>query len=245
MDKMAKEIYIIDKEENIDIHPMANVMPMLQEHEFKLLVKDIQTNGQKEPIVIYEEKVLDGRNRLKACQKLGLDIQAVKLDEEIDPVQYVKSMNVHRRHLRPAQLATLAVNDMETRARPVRGKLRNIVAREYGISPRLIQSAKQLKGKRPDLFEMVLNGEKKNLTIPSDDAGRKSATPLSERDFIIKLLELFPSEMKDILEEFLEELSGEQQKIVDERVRELRQEGLCDTIKGFKAPRINRKEESA
>lgn len=245
MDKITKEIYVIGKDETIEIHPAADRMPMLREKEFKLLVKDIQANGQKEPIVIYEEKVLDGRNRLKACRELGLDIRAIKLDEEIDPVEYVRILNLRRRQLRPAQLATIAVNDMETRPSPVRGKLRDIVAKEYGISPRMVQAAKQLKEKRLDLFEKAFNGEKKNLAIPIEDAEKKSAPSLSEHDFIIKLLKLFPYEMKDILDAFREGLSGEQRKIVDERVRELRQERIRDTIKGFRPLAINQEKESA
>ena len=44
-------------------HPLADLFPMMSDEEFKALVQDIGEHGQVEPIIIYENKILDGRNQ--------------------------------------------------------------------------------------------------------------------------------------------------------------------------------------
>ena len=54
-------------------HPLANLFPMMSDEEFKALVQDIGEHGQVEPIIIYEDKILDGRNRYKACEVINIE----------------------------------------------------------------------------------------------------------------------------------------------------------------------------
>ena len=53
--------------ERLEYHELANIFPLIQGVEFDELVKDIQWNGLQEPIILYEGKILDGRNRYNAC----------------------------------------------------------------------------------------------------------------------------------------------------------------------------------
>mgnify|MGYP003340424101 CR=1 FL=1 len=89
-------------------HEIANIFPLIQGDEFKELCEDIRRNGVREPIVLYEGKILDGRNRYRACKEIGLTAPAINFEGE-DPLGYVISLNVHRRHLRSDQRAAAAI----------------------------------------------------------------------------------------------------------------------------------------
>jgi hypothetical protein len=87
----------------IPFHPIANLFPLMEGEEFDALVADIKNNGQREPIILYEGKILDGRNRYRACLAAGVGLKLSKHEDDSpyigDPVAYVISKNVHRRHL--------------------------------------------------------------------------------------------------------------------------------------------------
>jgi ParB-like nuclease domain len=89
-------------------HPLADIFPLMEGAEFDALVADIKANGLREPIVLYEGKILDGRNRFRACLEAGIDpmVEENYGDDIGDPAAYVVSANIRRRHLRPEQKRT-------------------------------------------------------------------------------------------------------------------------------------------
>lgn len=97
-----------DSKKALDVHPAANLFPMMAEKEFAELVEDIRQHGQEEQIIVWRGQLLDGRNRLKACEQLGIQPNIGELDGDLDPVQYVLSHNLHRRHLTETQRSMVA-----------------------------------------------------------------------------------------------------------------------------------------
>jgi hypothetical protein len=85
----------------------------MEGEEFDALVADIKKYGLREKIVLYEGKILDGRNRYRALQKLDgfpgggrtftLGECVVNRPQITDPVAYVISKNIHHRHLTAEQ----------------------------------------------------------------------------------------------------------------------------------------------
>lgn len=81
-------------------HPAVNLFPVLKGQEFSDLCDDIRANGLINPIMLDDkDRVVDGRNRLNTCRKVGIVPQYEKLPEDTDPWSYAWSMNAERRHL--------------------------------------------------------------------------------------------------------------------------------------------------
>jgi hypothetical protein len=92
----------------LPIHPAANLFPMMSEEQFQALKADIDEHGQQEDAVTWKGQLVDGRNRVRACRELGIEPDIADLMDETDPVAYVLSHNLHRRHLSTNQRACVA-----------------------------------------------------------------------------------------------------------------------------------------
>jgi hypothetical protein len=88
-------------------HPHGKLFPPMIGEDFTAFVKDIEDNGQREPVTIHEEMVLEGWNRVRACVELRRPVK-VRPFEGNDPIAFVLSTNLHRRHLDTSQRALIA-----------------------------------------------------------------------------------------------------------------------------------------
>lgn len=86
-------------------HEVCGIFPMMSPDEFAGLKADIAEYGQREPIWLHAGQVIDGRNRLRACVELGIDPWFRKWDDGASLVEFVVSLNLHRRHLSSGQRA--------------------------------------------------------------------------------------------------------------------------------------------
>lgn len=96
------------EKERLTFHPVAEIFPMMEGQEFKDLVADISQNGLLEPIWLYDEQIIDGRNRYLACIENGIEPHFKELNGKTDLVNFVISMNLKRRHLDESQRALIA-----------------------------------------------------------------------------------------------------------------------------------------
>lgn len=89
-------------------HPLANIFPLLEGEEFDQLVTSIKASGgPRETIVLYEDMILDGRNRARACEVAGIEPSYTSFCGA-DPLAFVLDKNLHRRHLDDRQRASVA-----------------------------------------------------------------------------------------------------------------------------------------
>lgn len=150
------------------VHPAAELFPMMDAEALQALADDIREHGQREPVILYHGAVLDGRNRLLACELAGVEPRFVTVESEevVDPIAFVLSLNRHRRHMSPAQVAVLIVDvsDMYAVLAAERARVGNAkggsAERKSGIDPipdlpapkrnpdgrALVQAAKELGG---------------------------------------------------------------------------------------------------
>jgi hypothetical protein len=87
------------------VHPVAELFPMMNEEELVELAYDIKDNGLLNPIILDKDGVLiDGRNRLKACELMAIKPRFETLNGT-DAVAFILAQNVARRHLTKGQQA--------------------------------------------------------------------------------------------------------------------------------------------
>lgn len=93
-----------------EFHPVASIFPLMDGARYTELVEDIKQNGLREPITVHRDgRVIDGRNRYRACTQLGIEPPVKtwqRSDDEL--LGYVLSLNLHRRHLDESQRAMVA-----------------------------------------------------------------------------------------------------------------------------------------
>src|SRR5271154_7144810 len=89
------------------IHPLADIFPMMDDDELQNLAADIKENGLLNPILVADingtETIIDGRNRLSACQIAGVDPEFEAFDGNIPAL--IISADLQRRNLTKGQQA--------------------------------------------------------------------------------------------------------------------------------------------
>jgi SAM-dependent methyltransferase len=93
----------------MEFHDVCKLFPMMGEDEYRALVEDIRQHGLREPIVVWQGKIVDGRNRYRACMELGIEPQYREWDGRGSLTAFVVSQNLHRRHLTASQRAVIAL----------------------------------------------------------------------------------------------------------------------------------------
>ncbi len=89
----------------MEFHEIANIFPMMNDVEINGLRESIKKGFDKYfPILLYEGKILDGRNRYKACQLEKIEPLYNDFTGD-DPIEFVIKANSNRRHLTPGQKA--------------------------------------------------------------------------------------------------------------------------------------------
>jgi hypothetical protein len=94
-------------EPELKFHSLADLFPLMDGKEFDAFVEDVKTRGQQEPITLYQGAIIEGRNRYRACLKLGVKAQTKEYTGN-DPIGFVLSANLHRRHLNESQRSMIA-----------------------------------------------------------------------------------------------------------------------------------------
>lgn len=158
-------------------HPAADLFPLVEGDEFRALVEDISANGLLEPIWLCDGKIIDGRNRYRACIEARIlpRFREWKMNG-LSPISFVISENLHRRHLTQSQRAAISLDAEalfaeEAKDRQRKGKekipypqetgqARDKAAEMFGVNERYVSDAKKIRDLDPEKFEQIRSGEK-------------------------------------------------------------------------------------
>lgn len=140
---------------------------MMLPDEFVALKQDIKERGLKNPVIMLDGKILDGRNRFKACQEVGAEIKTLEYDGN-NALADVISWNLKRRHLNEGQRSMVAAKlanmkqgdrtDIQPSAN-LQKVSRGEAAKMLNVSERTVNSAKKVQQDAiPELIEKVEQG---------------------------------------------------------------------------------------
>jgi len=149
-------------------HEYANLFPMLSDTDLQGLADDIAANGLQTPITTLDSAILDGRNRYRACELAGVD-PVMEEYQGGDPLGFVISHNLHRRHLTEPQRAMVAerLANLQHGQRPstsdggipLSGITQDKAAEMLSVSRDSVKQARKIaKQGSPELNEAVMQG---------------------------------------------------------------------------------------
>jgi len=84
-------------------HLLGRLLPAMGQDDFQRFAAGIAARGLDEEIVLYQGKILDGWSRYRACQAVRVEPRFREFAGD-DPMAYVLSKNVERRHMSPVQI---------------------------------------------------------------------------------------------------------------------------------------------
>jgi len=181
----------------MEAHEYANAFPMATDGEIEQMAADIRARGLLNPIITLDGKILDGRNRERACE-----LADVTPDYEVyrgtDPLGDVVAWNLHRRQLSTSQRAEVArtlkpMYEEQARERQraaggdhtavranlpeaVKGKAIDQAAAAVGVSGRTVQDAEYVHTHAPELSEKIKAGEM-TVNAAKEEVKKREATP--------------------------------------------------------------------
>jgi hypothetical protein len=153
----------------LPFHPLADIFPLMEGKEFEEFVADIDKHGLREEVALYQDQILDGRNRARACGKLGIEprYQHLRFSNDDGARDYVISKNIHRRHLTTEQKRELIGKLLKTAPE----KSDRQVAEAVKVSPTTVGTVRS---------KMEATGDVSKLDTRQDTKGRKQPAKKSK-----------------------------------------------------------------
>ncbi len=105
----AKTSVTLSIQSEYTIDPCCAAIPPMHHDEYQSLKASLLRNGQLEPILVFEDRIIDGRHRFSACNELGINPvfkQFVGTYEQAKSMAF--SVNINRRQLTMGQKALVA-----------------------------------------------------------------------------------------------------------------------------------------
>lgn len=157
-------------------HEFACIFPLHANDSLIELSDSIKASGQREEIVLYEGKILDGRRRYAACIRAGVEPRFRKFGSRAtdgsDPLEFAFQVNYYRRDLTEAERTMAAVgyanlkrgynpnnfvNSANAGKPPISQKQ---AAAKFNVSEAALERAKRvMEHGAPELQEAMKGGE--------------------------------------------------------------------------------------
>jgi hypothetical protein len=145
-----------------EFHDLAAIVPLSSNKEIQSLTYDISVNGQIEKALVWQNKIIDGRNRSIACKNLGLELKVEILPDEMtydEVLNLVISKNI-RRSLSTTQKAISAYNAYKKMKQDSKKISTSQIANNWGISNSALEAVIFVSKNQPEYIDILFNGNK-------------------------------------------------------------------------------------
>lgn len=194
-----------------------SLIPPLSTDEYSKLEESILKEGCREPLIVWNETLIDGHNRLEICTKHGLPYKVQKIEgiqDRTDAKVWIRNNQMGRRNLTDAwkiELALANKEDLLKKGRKVMAEThtkasvsqndilenphstRKTVAGKAGVSTGLVAEAEIVRKKSPELWNKAKEG-KVTITKAYNDIKREEL----KKEVIEKLEDIKTKETKEI-----------------------------------------------
>jgi len=163
-------------------HPFAELLPMMGEADYAALKADVlRAQAFTDPAVLYQGKLLDGRNRLRVSIETGIALPTItaKAKTDAEALAFVYSKAVHR-NMTESQKAAAAVSMLPHFEKLAlfrmesggcgnistgsdNGRARDQVGELFGVSGRYVADARAVFERDKKIFRQVFEGR---MTLP-------------------------------------------------------------------------------
>jgi hypothetical protein len=145
-----------------EFHDLAAIVPLSSNKEIQSLTYDISVNGQIEKALVWQNKIIDGRNRSIACNNLGLELKVEILPDAMtydEVLNLVISKNI-RRSLSTTQKAISAYNAYKKMKQDSKKISTSQIANNWGISNSALEAVIFVSKNQPEYIDILFNGNK-------------------------------------------------------------------------------------
>jgi hypothetical protein len=231
---------------SLQFHQLAEEIPLMAEAELRKLAIDIKENGLRDPIIIYEGRILDGRHRylalrLNGHQFKGEEFSRYDVQVNGDPERYVISRNIKRRQVN-LDISRLVANitlwlmrrspvsdilDDATFEQAISEEQRNAVM--HGIQPESLRTFRELRA--------ILKSESRNA-LEFTQLIQKRGVVASDRDpqeFVATLAAVVQRtgslpEVSDLEHEFAKRCPMMTEEHLQRLAEDIKKNGLLEKI---------------
>ncbi|MEI8248840.1 MAG: ParB N-terminal domain-containing protein [Lentisphaerota bacterium] len=220
----SQSIYTISPTDKVDVHELAAAFPLTEGKEFEQMKKSIETEGQQIPVIMYKGKLLDGRNRWRACRELGRMVKYVEWHGPGTAEEMILAINLRRRHLTTGQKAAIAVKLLpfieqqaakrsksgkaaDPGAKLHQGRSNELAGEQVGVSSRSVAKAKKIQKDSADIFHQLFTGQitigqaEKMIKQPSQSQSHSGSLKIA----LMEIIKLVPDHNKEQFNKIVKE----------------------------------------
>jgi ParB-like chromosome segregation protein Spo0J len=163
----------------LEFHSFASAFPLLNGDEFKEFAADIKAHGLDEEIVLYQGKILDGRNRYRACLNAKVEPKFKQFEgDDAAARAFVISANAYRRHLKAKDKRVAIAAALK--ASPEKSD--RLIAEMTKSSPTTVSTIRREVRRETETESTVQSGQLPPKRVGKDGKARKPPAPKERRE---------------------------------------------------------------